>query len=196
MLLFEIWYIFKWQNTFSFWLTHCGYHIVAGVLLLFLFLFWAEWILAFLSLILRYWSKSSEVFWLKPNLNLKRNLLFRGPYSWCCIWWSAHLNWLQPFWLSPVHTFPVWTIWWTEKLLTLAPSSFFFTDPTFVHAHLIPDSAEKNDDKLYFFFREKASEMGQSPMTQSRIGRICLVSFHINQQTSWWSSKLKGIYVS
>lgn len=50
------------------------------------------------------------------------------------------------------------------------------TDPTFVHAHLIPDSAEKNDDKLYFFFREKASEMGQSPMTQSRIGRICLVS--------------------
>lgn len=51
------------------------------------------------------------------------------------------------------------------------------SDPTFVHAHLIPDSAEKNDDKLYFFFREKASEMGQSPMTQSRIGRICLVRF-------------------
>lgn len=49
-------------------------------------------------------------------------------------------------------------------------------DPTFIHAHLIPDSGEKNDDKLYFFFREKASEVGQSPMTQSRIGRICLVS--------------------
>ncbi|TSM36136.1 Semaphorin-3F [Bagarius yarrelli] len=47
-------------------------------------------------------------------------------------------------------------------------------NPTFVHAQLIPDSAEKNDDKLYFFFREKASEMGQTPMTQSRIGRICL----------------------
>ncbi|KAF3856213.1 hypothetical protein F7725_016936 [Dissostichus mawsoni] len=53
-------------------------------------------------------------------------------------------------------------------------NSRWLNDPTFIHAHLIPDSAEKNDDKLYFFFREKASEMGQSPMTQSRIGRICL----------------------
>lgn len=49
-------------------------------------------------------------------------------------------------------------------------------DPSFVHVHLIPDSNEKNDDKLYFFFREKSSEMGQSPKSQSRIGRICLVS--------------------
>ncbi|XP_029287914.1 semaphorin-3F-like isoform X1 [Cottoperca gobio] len=53
-------------------------------------------------------------------------------------------------------------------------NSRWLNDPTFIHAHLIPDSAEKNDDKLYFFFREKASEMGQSPMAQSRIGRICL----------------------
>ncbi|XP_027858829.1 sema domain, immunoglobulin domain (Ig), short basic domain, secreted, (semaphorin) 3Fa isoform X1 [Xiphophorus couchianus] len=53
-------------------------------------------------------------------------------------------------------------------------NSRWLNDPTFVHAHLIPDSAEQNDDKLYFFFREKASEVGQSPMTQSRIGRICL----------------------
>uniref|UniRef100_A0AAY4C3L4 Semaphorin-3C n=1 Tax=Denticeps clupeoides TaxID=299321 RepID=A0AAY4C3L4_9TELE len=53
-------------------------------------------------------------------------------------------------------------------------NSRWLNDPTFVHAQLIPDSAEKNDDKLYFFFREKASDMGQSPMTQSRIGRICL----------------------
>lgn len=51
-------------------------------------------------------------------------------------------------------------------------------DPTFIHVHLIPDSAERNDDKLYFFFREKSSEMGQSPVTQSRIGRICLVCTH------------------
>lgn len=53
------------------------------------------------------------------------------------------------------------------------------TDPTFIHVHLIPDSAERNDDKLYFFFREKSSEMGQSPVTQSRIGRICLVCKHM-----------------
>uniref|UniRef100_A0A3B3E0K3 Sema domain, immunoglobulin domain (Ig), short basic domain, secreted, (semaphorin) 3Fb n=1 Tax=Oryzias melastigma TaxID=30732 RepID=A0A3B3E0K3_ORYME len=53
-------------------------------------------------------------------------------------------------------------------------NSRWLNDPTFIHVHLIPDSAEKNDDKLYFFFREKSSEMGQSPVTQSRIGRICL----------------------
>uniref|UniRef100_A0A8C8I0R4 Sema domain, immunoglobulin domain (Ig), short basic domain, secreted, (semaphorin) 3Fa n=1 Tax=Oncorhynchus tshawytscha TaxID=74940 RepID=A0A8C8I0R4_ONCTS len=53
-------------------------------------------------------------------------------------------------------------------------NSKWLNDPIFIKAHLIPDSAEKNDDKLYFFFREKASEMGQSPMAQSRIGRICL----------------------
>ncbi|XP_027858934.1 semaphorin-3F-like isoform X2 [Xiphophorus couchianus] len=53
-------------------------------------------------------------------------------------------------------------------------NSRWLNDPTFVQVHLIPDSAERNDDKLYFFFREKSSDMGQSPVTQSRIGRICL----------------------
>ncbi|KAM3878221.1 semaphorin-3F [Diretmus argenteus] len=53
-------------------------------------------------------------------------------------------------------------------------NSRWLNDPSFIHVHLIPDSAERNDDKLYFFFREKSSEMGQSPVTQSRIGRICL----------------------
>lgn len=62
-----------------------------------------------------------------------------------------------------------------HPFLIISPACL--SDPTFVHAQLIPDSAEKNDDKLYFFFREKASEMGQTPMTQSRIGRICLVRY-------------------
>uniref|UniRef100_A0A8D0CU17 Semaphorin 3F n=1 Tax=Sander lucioperca TaxID=283035 RepID=A0A8D0CU17_SANLU len=53
-------------------------------------------------------------------------------------------------------------------------NSRWLNDPTFIHVQLIPDSAERNDDKLYFFFREKSSEMGHSPVTQSRIGRICL----------------------
>uniref|UniRef100_A0A671X8U7 Semaphorin 3F n=1 Tax=Sparus aurata TaxID=8175 RepID=A0A671X8U7_SPAAU len=53
-------------------------------------------------------------------------------------------------------------------------NSRWLNDPSFIHVHLIPDSAERNDDKLYFFFREKSSEMGQTPVTQSRIGRICL----------------------
>lgn len=63
-------------------------------------------------------------------------------------------------------------------LIILFLLHFLPADPTFIHVHLIPDSAERNDDKLYFFFREKSSEMGQSPVTQSRIGRICLVGQH------------------
>ena len=48
-------------------------------------------------------------------------------------------------------------------------------EPSFVRVQLIPDSAERNDDKLYFFFREQTSEVGQRPKTLARIGRICLV---------------------
>lgn len=77
----------------------------------------------------------------------------------------------------------------SEILNRCVPPLFFFffhdVDPTFVHVHLIPDSAERNDDKLYFFFREKSSDMGQSPVTQSRIGRICLVCTHTHTQV--WS---------
>lgn len=48
-------------------------------------------------------------------------------------------------------------------------------DPSFIHAELIPDSAERNDDKLYFFFRERSAEAPQNPAVYARIGRICLV---------------------
>ncbi|XP_042307475.1 semaphorin-3F isoform X1 [Sceloporus undulatus] len=53
-------------------------------------------------------------------------------------------------------------------------NSRWLNDPAFVHAQLIPDSAERNDDKLYFFFREKSTDSPQSPVVYSRIGRICL----------------------
>ncbi|XP_069500240.1 semaphorin-3F isoform X2 [Ambystoma mexicanum] len=53
-------------------------------------------------------------------------------------------------------------------------NSRWLNDPAFVHAQLIPDSAEKNDDKLYYFFREKSADAPQSPTVFSRIGRICL----------------------
>ncbi|XP_061473784.1 semaphorin-3F isoform X3 [Rhineura floridana] len=53
-------------------------------------------------------------------------------------------------------------------------NSRWLNDPAFVHAQLIPDSAERNDDKLYFFFREKSTDSPQSPVIYSRIGRICL----------------------
>ncbi|XP_030425734.1 semaphorin-3F-like isoform X1 [Gopherus evgoodei] len=53
-------------------------------------------------------------------------------------------------------------------------NSRWLNDPAFVHTQLIPDSAERNDDKLYFFFREKSADAPQSPAVYSRIGRICL----------------------
>ncbi|CAB1329512.1 unnamed protein product [Coregonus sp. 'balchen'] len=40
----------------------------------------------------------------------------------------------------------------------------------------IPDSSERNDDKLYFFFREKSLDAagGGSPSVLARVGRVCL----------------------
>lgn len=51
-------------------------------------------------------------------------------------------------------------------------------EPVFVQIQQIPDSAERNDDKLYFFFREKSldSSGGASPSILARVGRVCLVS--------------------
>lgn len=62
-----------------------------------------------------------------------------------------------------------------QMCLDLTTEACLIADPAFVHAQLIPDSAEKNDDKLYFFFREKSADAPQSPAVYSRIGRICLV---------------------
>nr|XP_031326231.1 semaphorin-3F isoform X3 [Camelus dromedarius] len=53
-------------------------------------------------------------------------------------------------------------------------NSRWLNDPAFIHAELIPDSAERNDDKLYFFFRERSAEAPQNPAVYARIGRICL----------------------
>lgn len=57
-------------------------------------------------------------------------------------------------------------------------------DPAFVRAQLIPDSSERNDDKLYFFFREKSADAPLSPGVYSRIGRICLVGGAAGRQGS------------
>ncbi|XP_066565998.1 sema domain, immunoglobulin domain (Ig), short basic domain, secreted, (semaphorin) 3Gb [Amia ocellicauda] len=52
--------------------------------------------------------------------------------------------------------------------------SRWLNEPVFIQIHMIPDSSEKNDDKLYFFFREKSLESGGSPSVLSRVGRVCL----------------------
>ncbi|GCC35100.1 hypothetical protein chiPu_0013581 [Chiloscyllium punctatum] len=47
-------------------------------------------------------------------------------------------------------------------------------DPKFVAAHLIPDNVDRDNDKVYFFFTEKAMESeGKVRAIYSRIGRIC-----------------------
>uniref|UniRef100_A0A665V1T1 Semaphorin-3F-like n=1 Tax=Echeneis naucrates TaxID=173247 RepID=A0A665V1T1_ECHNA len=54
--------------------------------------------------------------------------------------------------------------------------SRWLNEPVFVRIQQIPDSAERNDDKLYFFFRERSldSSGGASPSVLARVGRVCL----------------------
>lgn len=60
---------------------------------------------------------------------------------------------------------------------TPPPTLSFLSEPVFTQIRMIPDSAERNDDKLYFFFREKTLDSGgsASPSVLARVGRICLV---------------------
>lgn len=53
-----------------------------------------------------------------------------------------------------------------------------YAEPRFVAAHLIPDSADRDDDKLYFFFTERATETTERDdegAIHTRIGRLCAV---------------------
>uniref|UniRef100_A0A8C1LQU6 Sema domain, immunoglobulin domain (Ig), short basic domain, secreted, (semaphorin) 3bl n=1 Tax=Cyprinus carpio TaxID=7962 RepID=A0A8C1LQU6_CYPCA len=50
------------------------------------------------------------------------------------------------------------------------------TEPRFIAAHLIPDSADRDDDKIYFFFTERATESAERDdegAIHTRIGRLC-----------------------
>ncbi|XP_013857193.1 sema domain, immunoglobulin domain (Ig), short basic domain, secreted, (semaphorin) 3bl [Austrofundulus limnaeus] len=47
-------------------------------------------------------------------------------------------------------------------------------NPRFVAAHLIPDNDDRDNDKVYFFFNEKASEAGdREEAIHARVGRVC-----------------------
>lgn len=49
-------------------------------------------------------------------------------------------------------------------------------DPRFVAAHLIPDNGDRDNDKVYFFFTEKATEEGdREGAMHTRVGRVCAV---------------------
>lgn len=56
------------------------------------------------------------------------------------------------------------------------PSSL--PDPKFIAAHLIPDNADRDNDKVYFFFTEKAVEAGdREGAIHTHVGRVCAVRF-------------------
>ncbi|MEQ2314271.1 Semaphorin-3G, partial [Ameca splendens] len=47
--------------------------------------------------------------------------------------------------------------------------------PRFIAAHLIPDNDDRDDDKVYFFFTEKASEgRDTEEAIYTRVGRVCV----------------------
>lgn len=49
-------------------------------------------------------------------------------------------------------------------------------EPKFVGVHLIPESDNPEDDKIYVFFRENAIEGEQTgKATHARIGQLCKV---------------------
>ncbi|KAH1187948.1 hypothetical protein KIL84_009470 [Mauremys mutica] len=60
-------------------------------------------------------------------------------------------------------------------------------DPVFLRAHVVPDSSERSDDKLYFFFRERALEGAVGPGVLARVGRVCLRAL-----VSKWTTFLKA----
>uniref|UniRef100_A0A8C1MAH2 Sema domain, immunoglobulin domain (Ig), short basic domain, secreted, (semaphorin) 3bl n=1 Tax=Cyprinus carpio TaxID=7962 RepID=A0A8C1MAH2_CYPCA len=50
-------------------------------------------------------------------------------------------------------------------------------EPRFIAAHLIPDSADRDDDKIYFFFTERATETAERDdegAIHTHIGRLCV----------------------
>lgn len=60
----------------------------------------------------------------------------------------------------------------SSRLPRLPPAA----DPRFVAAHLIPDNGDRDNDKVYFFFTEKATEEGdREGAMHTRVGRVCAV---------------------
>ncbi|XP_078520641.1 semaphorin-3F-like [Lissotriton helveticus] len=71
--------------------------------------------------------------------------------------------------------------------------SRWLNEPVFLHAHMIPDSSDHNDDKLYFLFREKAMDGVNGPAILSRIGRVCLNdNGGLRSLVNKWSTFLKA----
>ncbi|ELW56305.1 Semaphorin-3A [Tupaia chinensis] len=76
------------------------------------------------------------------------------------------------------------------KLLTAS----LLIDPRFISAHLIPESDNPEDDKVYFFFRENAIDGEHSgKATHARIGQICKNDFGGHRSlVNKWTTFLKA----
>lgn len=68
---------------------------------------------------------------------------------------------------------------WFNSWRSNLHNGIVFSDPRFISAHLIPESDNPEDDKIYFFFRENAIDGEHTgKATHARIGQICKVK--------WW----------
>ncbi|RMC10411.1 hypothetical protein DUI87_13216 [Hirundo rustica rustica] len=72
--------------------------------------------------------------------------------------------------------------------------SRWLNDPRFVSAHLIPESDNPEDDKIYFFFRENAIDGEHTgKATHARIGQICKNDFGGHRSlVNKWTTFLKA----
>uniref|UniRef100_A0A8C4NF98 Semaphorin 3F n=1 Tax=Eptatretus burgeri TaxID=7764 RepID=A0A8C4NF98_EPTBU len=72
-------------------------------------------------------------------------------------------------------------------------NSRWLNEPIFLNIHMIPDSGDHNDDKLYFFSREKSAESGSQKSVFARIGRVCLNDIGGQRNlVNKWSTFLKA----
>uniref|UniRef100_A0A8C0L7R6 Semaphorin 3A n=1 Tax=Canis lupus dingo TaxID=286419 RepID=A0A8C0L7R6_CANLU len=72
--------------------------------------------------------------------------------------------------------------------------SRWLNDPRFISAHLIPESDNPEDDKVYFFFRENAIDGEHTgKATHARIGQICKNDFGGHRSlVNKWTTFLKA----
>lgn len=69
----------------------------------------------------------------------------------------------------------------------------FFLDPRFISIHLIPESDNPEDDKLFLFFKENAMDGEHAgKATIARIGQLCKVTTR-KQKICWKKTDFREI---
>lgn len=88
--------------------------------------------------------------------------------TWCRDWfWGSKVTFIS-------HKEGKWFYSWCSNTY----NDIVFSDPRFISAHLIPESDNPEDDKIYFFFRENAIDGEHTgKATHARIGQICKVKW-------------------